>query len=254
MNNQQFYESFFFHTFQFTKNRHTDNCTHHGIRTNSIGVLLRGHARLVHAGGTVTLTPGEVIFIPKGYRYHSYWSVDEWGSVQWHSINFDYFPTPENQSFTLQKLALDDTAKELLHRITATMEHTPENIGLLYCFLAQILPALQFDTDAYTLTVQKAISCMRQELHEDMETIAARCGVSPSTLYAAFRHCRNCTPNHMRQQLLCEKAVQLLSTTGLSVEEVSSRLGFSSSSYFRKVLRQHTGKTPRQLRSSSQVL
>lgn len=254
MNNQQFFNSFFFHTFQFTKNRHTDNCTRHGAIGNFIGVLLRGSGRLVHAGGTMTLEPGEVVFIPKGFRYHSYWNTDAQGSVQWHSISFDCFPAPEGQRFTLQKLTLDEAATALLQQITATMEHTPKSIGLLYCFLAQILPGMQLDTDPHTLTVQKAIGCMREDPHGDMETIAARCGVSASTLYAAFRHSQNTTPNHVRQQLLCEKAVQLLCTTGLSVEEISSRLGFSSSSYFRKVLRQHTGKTPRQLRSSSQTL
>lgn len=254
MNNQQFFNSFFFHTFHYTKDRHTDNSTHHGAQTNFIGVLLRGNGRLVHAGGTITLAPGEVIFIPKGCRYHSYWNIDALGCVRWHSIGFSFFPTREDHSFTLQKLTLDATARALLEQITSSMEHSAANIGLLYRFLAQVQPVMQIDADPYTLCVQKAIGCMRQDLHADMETIAASCDISPSTLYAAFRHSRNTTPNHVRQQLLCQQAVQLLTTTGLSVEEISSRLGFSSSSYFRKVLRQHTGKTPSQLRSDSRDL
>ena len=56
----------------------------------------------------------------------------------------------------------------------------------------------------------------------------------------------------MKQEILCEKAVQLLTTTDLSVEEISNRLLFSSSSYFRKIFKKYTGKTPRQIRKDSQ--
>ena len=43
-------------------------------------------------------------------------------------------------------------------------------------------------------------------------------------------------------------AGNLLTTTDASVQEISDRLGFSSGSYFRKVLRSYTGKTPGQIR------
>ena len=47
------------------------------------------------------------------------------------------------------------------------------------------------------------------------------------------------------------KAVELLITTDMQVEEISSLLNFSSTSYFRKVLYKHTGKTPREIRRTS---
>ena len=38
--------------------------------------------------------------------------------------------------------------------------------------------------------------------------------------------------------------------TDKKIEEISSMLNFSSSSYFRKILKQHTGKTPREIRKN----
>lgn len=86
-----------------------------------------------------------------------------------------------------------------------------------------------------------------------MEQVASYCGVSQTALYNAFRQQLGITPNGMRQGILCEAARELLVTTGLSVEEISSRLGFSSSSYFRKVLFQHTGKTPLAIRKENHL-
>ena len=59
------------------------------------------------------------------------------------------------------------------------------------------------------------------------------------------------TPHALRQKILVEKAVELLTTTDIPIEEVSDRLGFSSSSYFRKILFAQTGKTPSAIRKEA---
>lgn len=84
-----------------------------------------------------------------------------------------------------------------------------------------------------------------------MKDVATHCKISESGLYPIFQKVFQKTPLEMKQEILCEKAVQLLTTTDLSVEEISNRLLFSSSSYFRKILRKYTGKTPREIRKES---
>jgi transcriptional regulator GlxA family with amidase domain len=48
-----------------------------------------------------------------------------------------------------------------------------------------------------------------------------------------------------------KKAKELLSTTDLSVAEVSKRVGYEDASYFTRVFRNTTGKTPRAYRRSN---
>ena len=72
-----------------------------------------------------------------------------------------------------------------------------------------------------------------------------------TALYTAFRRVRNTTPNTQRQIILCERAVELLTTTDRPIEEISTQLGFSSSAYFRKIIRAHTGLTPRMIRQNA---
>ena len=84
--------------------------------------------------------------------------------------------------------------------------------------------------------------------------IARFCGVSESTAYHVIKKELGKTPNQLRQEAKCQQAVRLLTCTDLSVEEISTRLGFSSSSYMRKLLRLTTGKTPLQIRKAAQSM
>lgn len=55
-------------------------------------------------------------------------------------------------------------------------------------------------------------------------------------------------PNEFKRKILCEKGIELLNTTGKAVEEISSILGLSSGSYFRKLLKRYTARTPKEIR------
>ena len=250
MDNKQFYQSFFFKQFYFSKPRHSNN---RHAANHYIGHLLQGSAKLVVGSRVVTLQAGDVLYIPMGCRYQSHWYPDETGVLQWNSIGFTCLPEPDGQRFLLQQLHPSSKGMQALVTIGNHLEGTAENIGLLYLLLADVMPKMLPDTGAREQAVQKAVAAMRTDLHASMDTIAHRCGMSPAALYKAFKHCLDITPNAMRQRLLCEKAQELLVTTNRSVEDISSTLGFSSSSYFRKVLFRHTGKTPLQLRKENSL-
>ena len=81
--------------------------------------------------------------------------------------------------------------------------------------------------------------------------LAKHCNVSEPGLYSIFKRNLNKTPNTIRNEILCEKAILLLTTTNKSIQEISEELSFSSTSYFRKILKSYTGKTPREIRKNS---
>lgn len=96
--------------------------------------------------------------------------------------------------------------------------------------------------------MRRALSYMRRIPARTCPRSRRACRVSQSTLYAAFRTQRGVTPVHARQRLQVERAVTLLHTTDLPVEQISAQLGFSSPAYFRRVLRMVLGQTPREIR------
>jgi AraC-like DNA-binding protein len=81
-----------------------------------------------------------------------------------------------------------------------------------------------------------------------VETLAGLCGMSASHFHAVFRREVGLTPVRYRHTLLVQEAMELLLRTNLPVEEISDRLGFSSSCYFRRVFSGITGKTPLEIR------
>ena len=100
-------------------------------------------------------------------------------------------------------------------------------------------------------TIELARKYMAEHTNAKISDVAKHCSMSQSGIYLLFKQNLNQTPNEVRLEIICDKAVELLSTTALSVQEISDRLGFSSTSYFRKTLKAHTGKAPLEIRKES---
>ena len=60
------------------------------------------------------------------------------------------------------------------------------------------------------------------------------------------------TPISYKNYISIQNAEKLLLTTDFSMEEISEKLGFHSSSYFRRTFRAFTGKSPREYRKEIQ--
>ena len=99
--------------------------------------------------------------------------------------------------------------------------------------------------------VEKAIGYMRECPESKISDIAKLCNISESGIYIIFKKQLNKTPNDIRLEILCERAVLLLKTTDKTIQEISDTLGFSSTSYFRKILHHYIGKTPREIRKET---
>ncbi len=250
MNNEEFFSSFKFLRIKPNRYNKGGNMEKQGCVTNFLGRLLYGTAKLVSQGITVTLTAGETVFIPKGCRYESFWTPDENSRLEWDSIGFDYFPQPDKGTYLLQKVELNETSTEILNSITEQMKVTPYTIGRLYELMSEVMPKMQRQVRSVDLITENAVKFMRENPFCAMHDVANACRVSESWLYTVFKESLNISPNEMRQKILCEKAEELLTSTSLSIEEISNMLQFSSSSYFRKILYKHLGRTPSEIRNT----
>ena len=253
MNNEEFFSSFKFIKIKPNRYNKGGHMGKQGCVTNFLGRLLYGTGKLVTQGMTVMLSAGETVFIPKGCRYESFWAPDENSRLEWDSIGFDYFPQADKGNYILQKVKLDDRATELLNAVTEQMRVTPYTVGKLYELLDIILPKMQRQVGSQDLITENAVKFMHENPFASMSEVAAACHISESWLYTVFKESLRLSPNEMRQKILCEKAEELLLSTGLSIEEISNRLQFSSSSYFRKILKKHLGKTPSEIRRTNGV-
>ena len=87
-----------------------------------------------------------------------------------------------------------------------------------------------------------------------MSELARHCNMSESGIYAFFKKHMQDTPIGVKNRIKARRAVTMLETTNLSVEEISESLGFSSSAYFRKKIKEITGKTPQKIRKEARMI
>lgn len=245
-----FCESFRFFRLEFENYNYTDNRA--GCTTNYIAEMLCGRARLVTDTQTADLEAGDFFFIPRGCNYRSYWYGEP--KIEFFSFGADNIPLPDGVTIPMQRIDVrDERTLERLRALASSIgvgkRADSGDIALFYRLFDELfaLMSTECDTGAGRL-VDKAEKIMRGDPTLSVPQIASRCGVSESTLYAAFSANSDETPALMRQRLLVEKAELLLVTTNIPIERICDMLGYSSASYFRKMVHKYLGASPREVR------
>ena len=78
--------------------------------------------------------------------------------------------------------------------------------------------------------------------------ISAAAGIGERECMRCFNRALGFTPIHYLTEYRVEKAAQLLQQTDKSISLIAEECGFASDSYFGKVLRKSTGRSPREYR------
>ena len=249
MDNIQFFNSFYFSEFRFKRQHHTDNSA--GTLCHHIGYIKSGKACFDVSGTLHEFNEGDVFYTPPGCKYHSYWEGE---NIIYDSYAFYTFPAKHNTEYGIQKLQLCGDAWDTLSRLSANKDINCRSVGLLYELLWSVLPKMTPTMrDLGREMLSAARRYMRENINCSVPELAKHLGISQSGLYALFREKANSTPITEKNRIRIELATNLLATTDMSVEEISSRLGFSSAAYFRKVLNAFCGKTPREMRKIKNI-
>lgn len=251
MNDIIFFKNFRFNQYRFDENRHSDNSK--GVGFHFICFLQQGRGRLVSGDKIIELRENDMFYIPKGCCYHSYWIAEEY--VCFDSIGFLYFPTETGNGYALQKIACDPAVATAFAALKDDKTVRLSTIGALYTLLGILESRLEKappirDMDIY----EKALLCMLEDPQKTIPHYAKLCGISESALYQYTKRITGKTPNRIRQEILCQKATELLVTTNASIEQICDRLGFSSAAYFRRIFHSICGKSPTQVRKENNTI
>lgn len=82
-----------------------------------------------------------------------------------------------------------------------------------------------------------------------LDEIADAAHLSANHLIRLFKQHLATTPSRYLWQIRTRRGVDLLRSTGLSVSEIAYRVGFQTPYHFSRLVKQQTGKSPRQLRT-----
>ena len=251
MNDTVFYKNFQFNEFFFTRNLHGDHTD--GVNFHFIRFIKHGIGRFVFSDQTIEVEENEMIYIPKGAKYHSYWLSSDYSLYD--SIGFLYFPTSASNGYAPQKIRYNEAIWDAFLPLSEDKTVSTASIGALYRLLSLLEPILELTpSNRYVATYEKLLMLMRENPHLSIPEYADRCQISESLLYHYIKRSYGKTPNQLRQEILCEKAAQLLFTTSYTIEEICDKLGFSSAAYFRKVFQSVYHTSPSQMRKKENII
>ena len=104
--------------------------------------------------------------------------------------------------------------------------------------------------DAFLFKLNKVIVENMENDELNVEFISQELGISRASLYNRLKALTGMGSSEYVNNLLIEKAMELLRQTELNMTEIAERTGFSTSRYFSTAFKKYTGITPTQYKES----
>ena len=212
-----------------------------------VAYIKKGYAKFLYKGKTIYAHNGDLIYIASGTKYASIW----FGSpdVEWITIAFNFKSQYDFYEYPFQ--ILKNYPSDLFDKIYETYENSYLlSVSYFYQLLDDIHKKLKPADHILYKSVEPAIIYIENNYNKSISVnyLAKLCSCSESSLYKTFKKATGVTPVAYKHNIMIQHALELLSHTNHSIEEISSHVGFSSSNYFRTVFIKLTGKTPKELR------
>ena len=213
-----------------------------------IGYVKKGYAKFLYKGQTIYAYEGDLIYIAYGTRYQSVW----FGSpdIEWYSISFAFKSQYDFYEYQFQ--ILRNYPAEPFDKMNETYENSYLlSVSYFYQLLDDIYKKLKVTSKPVSyVMIEPAVEYIENNYNQNISisTLAGLCHCSESGFFKLFRKSTGVTPINYKHNIMIQHALDLLSHTNLSVEEISTQTGFSSSNYFRRIFIKLTGKTPKELR------
>lgn len=242
-------------------------------------IVFEGELHICEDGKFYDIKAGEFLILEPNKKHFGYKPVDHKTYFYWchFDIQGDYSVTDNKQSHFqfesrdqyVQKthlLSVPKNAKvkneQFIYKLFSKIAKYRTYTNSLYkleqqIFLHQIL--LHLATQNFEAKIPQSIKIaedtiifIEQNLKEDItyETLAQKFHLSSAYITRCFKNAYNCTPLEYLQKIRMETAVQLLTTTNSSIEEISEHTGYKTPSYFSKVFSDTYGTSPLKFRKT----
>ena len=219
---------------------------------------------------------GDVLFVPIGATYDGFWHCED-GEVQMISLHFEtaeigIFGSQRSEVQIIRgadfKAAAGDPDFDYVYefeRIAEICDRTNEQPKSQECFelmrrfyrLLEVTASclVRRDESERDMGIEPALTYLQENYAKPcpVTELARLCNLSDSHFYARFKRAMGVTPIEYKNRLTISNAERLLiDEPELSIEEVSERMGFSSSTYFRRIFKRMSSLSPRDFRKLEQ--
>lgn len=221
-------------------------------RKTRVGIIIKGNGNYIFFNKKLSVTEGDVVFIPENIYCYSEWK----GNPEIEVIYVNCFMHYEGYFYEPQIIKCEEKIKEDLLQIVELLSSTYiqelEAYSVFYKLLQSILPNMIRSDFSINKTLCDAIEYITDNWDKNFSIgdVAKKCCVSESTLYHLFQTELGQTPIGFLNSIKINHAIEYLENSKYSVATISRLVGFNSENHFRKVFNDITGTTPLKFRKN----
>lgn len=246
MDNAYIINSLHMNTVQFDKHHITGDIS---FRSPCIGYVKKGMGRFLYEGTTHVAQGGDLIYIAAGTKYYSVWFGEP--KIEFYSFNFSFSSICSYSDYKFQ--IIKDYPADTIEKMYQAHEQNDHLacMSYLYATLGELYPRLlPSKRSPMQKNIEPALLYIEEHFRENISVsdLARICFCSESSVYKLFQAATGTSPIHYKHNIMIQHALHLLSSTDMTIEEISEECGFSSSNYFRKVFKSITKASPKELR------
>lgn len=131
-----------------------------------------------------------------------------------------------------------------------SLHSSVETQGILYQLMAKFLELIRMKSNNTDIRINKSLLYIHENIDKDIsiDQLADIACITEDHFIRLFKKEMNYTPTKYINLKKMEKAQLFLLTTNLPVRSIAFDLSIDNISYFNRIFKQHTGKTPTQYR------
>ena len=205
---------------------------------------------------TVTATEGELLLLPKGYRYKMQYTAP---STTFVLVDFDLHTTDGKEATFFDEitfLAKDDPSRQIARIMTSfelcgvskDLSASLRKKELFYRLLGHICKQESPISFRYHGTSRIfAGTCLLEQSYLEnvpVSALAKACNVSINTFRTLFKQQYGMSPIQYRNRLRIDRAATLLAEGSCTVSEAGYACGFENIGYFCRYYKKITGESP----------
>ncbi len=227
-------------------------------KNSAVLYLLNGKITyFLEDGSNIEVNEGNVIYLPKGSVYTSYFTDEKNGVVNDYLLEFQEVDEEKGDFVlfdtvtTLKIRGIEDSFKKAV----ASQQSPTFSVVLMKSIAFEIVyrilrsaKNLDLQNSSSFSSISKGIIYMETDVLQEksISEIAEMCNVCESGFRSLFKQYCGQSPVEYRISVKIEKAKAMLLSGNAGNREISESLGFSDESYFCKLFKRKTGLTPKE--------
>lgn len=230
-------------------------CSHpEGRGYNGFVLLSGGECVYRWEGGEAQLTPGALIYLPKGAR-HSVTAPER--TLDLYRINLTVTDAAGGEEIVFSELPslITDEAPKNIFDISEELRKLtllPEGGFRCVSLVCELLEFVSRQGKRSTSSrISAAVEYVNNHFTEDISVghLAELCYLSEAHLFRLFKSELGMSPIDYKNSLRIRQAKLLLPDTEISVGEIADMLGFDNACYFSRIFKARTGTSPLEYRA-----